>query len=189
MPVAVRRSKKTRRIPFLRPSHRVRLLLRGACIGVRSALRVTILSAQSIRKRGIFTPFHERTRQNGLTFGLSACGYDVRIGQAVYIPAGGFVLASTLEHFDIPPDLAALVKDKSTWARRGICVQNTVAEPGWRGYLTLEITNHSSTSLFIDRGDPIAQIILELLDEPTEAPYAGKYQDQANRPVEAIIDR
>jgi hypothetical protein len=28
-----------------------------------------VLSAQSIRKRGIFTPFHERTKAHGMTFG------------------------------------------------------------------------------------------------------------------------
>ena len=34
-----------------------------------------ILSGQSIRKRCIFTPFCERTRQNGMSYGLSAAGY------------------------------------------------------------------------------------------------------------------
>jgi dCTP deaminase len=26
-----------------------------------------------------------------------------------------------------------IVHDKSTWARRGLVVQNTVIEPGWHG--------------------------------------------------------
>ena len=38
-----------------------------------------ILSGQSIRKRGIFTPFNERTKHNGMSYGLSMAGYDVRV--------------------------------------------------------------------------------------------------------------
>lgn len=33
-----------------------------------------ILSAQSIRKRGIFTPFSERTKEFGMSYGLSSAG-------------------------------------------------------------------------------------------------------------------
>ena len=149
---------------------------------------MTVMSAQSIRRRGIFTPFHERSTANGMTFGLSSCGYDVRIAEYVHLEPGGFVLASTIEHFDIPRDLVAMVKDKSTWARRGICVQNTCAEPNWRGHLTLEITNHSREPIDIEAGSPIAQIILELLDEPTEQPYRGRYQDQAAGPQPARFE-
>jgi hypothetical protein len=39
------------------------------------------------------------------------------------------------------------------------------------------------------RGCPIAQIIFHILDEPTEAPYEGKYQDQRSGPVPAIFER
>ena len=43
----------------------------------------------------------------------------------------------------MPSDVLGQVCDKSTWARRGVAVQNTIIEPGWRGYLTVELTNHS----------------------------------------------
>jgi dCTP deaminase len=147
---------------------------------------MTILSGQSIRRRGIFTPFHERTVANGMTFGLGPAGYDVRIREPLYLYPRDYVLASTIEHFDMPPDLLGRVMDKSSWARRGITVQNTCIEPGWCGWLTLEIANHSRQPVEIPAGAPIAQIILELLDEPTEAPYSGRYQCQPARPVPAI---
>jgi dCTP deaminase len=147
-----------------------------------------ILSAQSIRRAGIFTPFHERTVAFGMTFGLSGAGYDVRIAEAIDILPGGFALASTIEHFSVPDNIVAIVHDKSTWARRGVVVQNTVAEPGWRGYLTLEITNHGQETIAIKAGMPIAQIILHWLDDLTDQPYVGKYQDQPARPLEAILD-
>jgi deoxycytidine triphosphate deaminase len=36
---------------------------------------------------------------------------------------------------------------------------------------------------------PIAQVIFELLDLPTEKPYRGKYQYQGTEPVEAIFEK
>lgn len=147
-----------------------------------------ILSAQSIRARGIFTPFCERTRAHGMTYGVGPAGYDVRIAESVIIAPSGAVLASTLEHFDMPIDLLGKVADKSTLARKFLVVQNTIIEPGWRGFLTLELSNHGGEPIAIDAGSPIAQIILHLLDAPTEQPYAGKYQDQRSGAVDAIYE-
>jgi dCTP deaminase len=148
-----------------------------------------ILSAQSIRRRaGMIEPFHERTVHRGMSYGLSHAGYDIRVLQTIVLQPGGFVLASTIEHFAIPSDLCAMVKDKSTWARRGLALQNTIAEPGWSGFLTLELSNHSHETIEILTGDPIAQMVFMRLDEPTESPYAGKYQDQPNKPVPAVME-
>jgi dCTP deaminase len=139
-------------------------------------------------RKGMITPFYERRVRGGISFGLSAAGYDIRIDQFCVIEPGGFVLASSAERFDIPDDILAEVKDKSTWARLGIAVQNTVIEPGWCGHLTLEISNHSGVEVRIDDGSPIAQIIFHQLAEATEAPYRGKYQNQEAGPVEAIFE-
>lgn len=149
---------------------------------------MSVLSAQTIRQRGIFTPFHERTTFNGMTFGLGPSGYDVRVAEDLILYRGRSVLASTMEHFNMPTDCLAYVKDKSTLARRFVFVQNTVIEPGWRGYLTLEITCESDETVHLPPGTPIAQIIFHLLDEPTESPYQGKYQDQARGARAAILE-
>lgn len=140
---------------------------------------MTILSAQSIRKRvGMIYPFYRRRVAHGLTYGLGPAGYDVRVDRDLIMWPFRFVCADTIEWFDIPLDLKPNVQDKSSWARRGIAVQNTTLEPGWHGYLRLEITNHSWWFVRIRHGAPIAQIEFNLLDEPTEQPYTGRYQDQ-----------
>jgi dCTP deaminase len=146
-----------------------------------------ILPAQAIRKIKPVSPFCERTCHNGMTFGLGPAGYDVRLAETVVVGAK-FVLASTLEHFDMPTDLLGQVTDKSTWARRGVAVQNTIIEPGWRGYLTVELTNHGGEPIEIQAGDPIAQIVFFRLEAPTERPYQGKYQDQEAGPQPARLD-
>lgn len=148
-----------------------------------------ILSAQSIRKRkGMIWPFFERSRAHGRTYGLSAAGYDVRIAQTIWLWPFWGRLASTIEHFSIPNDLIMRVHDKSTWARCFVLVQNTVGEPGWHGTLTLELTRFLPWPVRIKAGTPIAQIMFELLDEPTEQPYDGKYQGQGRRPTPAILE-
>jgi len=145
-----------------------------------------ILPAQYIRIYKPIKPFCERTKSWGMSYGLSAAGYDIRIAEDIMLFKGDFKLASSLEEFNMPNNLLAYVKDKSTWARQGLAVQNTFIEPGWKGYLTLELTNHSQLPITLRSGMPIAQIIFHQLIEPTEQPYDGKYQNQsagAQRPI------
>ena len=164
-----------------------------------------ILPAQHIRKRavelGMIVPFSERTIFNGKTFGLGPATYDCRCRQSLILhpygmntfePSGtharahGFVLASTIEWVNLPNNIRATVCDKSSWARKGLAVQNTKIDPGFRGHITLELSNHGHEKIVIDEGDAICQLEFALLLEPTEMPYSGKYQDQPDRPVEAI---
>jgi dCTP deaminase len=147
-----------------------------------------ILPDWMIRDAQITAPFHERTVQNGMSFGVSSAGYDVRVKQETLLRPGDFALLSTVEHFTMPGDVLAIVHDKSTWARRGLALQNTVIEPGWRGFLTLEATNHSPNWIKIEAGDPIAQIVFHQMAAPPEAGYGGKYMDQPDEPVSARVE-
>src|SRR5438045_553731 len=88
----------------------------------------------------------------------------------------------------MPNDVMAIVHDKSTWARRGVAVQNTVIQPGSRGWLTLEITVHAWRFLRIRAGTPIAQLVFHRLEAPTERGYNGKYQNQRRGPQPAIFE-
>lgn len=122
---------------------------------------------------------------HGVSYGLGEAGYDLRIKQAVTLhPLRRFALASTVERFEMPTNLVAIIHDKSTWARRGLSVFNTVVEPGWCGWLTLELVYHGCGILRIPAGAGIAQAVFHQLVEPAE--YSGKYQDQPDRPVAAI---
>lgn len=142
-----------------------------------------ILPAQMIRKIKPLEPFVERSVHNGMSYGLSHAGYDVRIEESITLaPHRRFSLASTMERFQMPTNIVGMVHDKSSWARRGISLFNTVIEPGWHGYLTLEIAYHGDEYEMIKAGDPIAQIIFMHTIEPVERPYSGKYQNQEAGP-------
>lgn len=160
---------------------------------------MTILSGQTImRRRPILDPqprTEVRVRDRRFSHGCSPAGYDLRLDQvqgveqigdsAWRLAPGQFALASAIEEFDMPADLLGVVHDKSTWARLGLACQNTVIEPGWRGFLTLELTNHSPKPITLPGGVGICQVIFHVLDEATYHPYDGKYQDQAAGPQEA----
>lgn len=129
----------------------------------------------------------EKRREHGVSYGLGEAGYDLRIKQAVTLgPGRRFTLASTVERFQMPPDLVGIVHDKSTWARLGLSVFNTVVEPGWEGWLTLELVYHGDQTLHIPEGAGIAQVIFHRIEQP--ASYDGKYQGQADEPVAAIME-
>lgn len=146
---------------------------------------------------------NDKMRQHGVSFGLSEAGYDIRIKQDVRFykatdddPAevfidgefftGNFALASAIDEFQMPSDLVGIVHDKSTWARQGLSVFNTVIEPSWRGFLTLELVYHGRGGLHIPAGAGIAQVIFHRTVE--YAAYDGKYQNQADMPVEAKME-
>lgn len=151
----------------------------------------------------LITPFSERGLAGGRSYGLASCSYDCRAAQSALLKPGENVLVSTMEMFNMPPDVCGSVLDKSSWARLGLSAFNTHLDPGWRqlehpdsgillpNHLTVELFNASKKPIEIVTGDPICQVKFEWLDAPTELPYSetGKYQSQPNKPIPAILER
>ena len=147
----------------------------------------------------------EKHTAHGVTYGATECGYDIRLRQTVHFTKwegvvvttgegptakceyqpGKFALASSMEEFQMPNNLMAVVHDKSSWARRGLSVFNSCIEPGWNGFLTIELVYHGREDLIIPAGSGIAQVIFHDLTEA--AAYKGRYQGQADKPVSAIL--
>ena len=147
-----------------------------------------ILSGETLRAIQPVMPFREHGRAHGRSYGVSHAGYDISLDQDVWLWPKGFQLASTIEWFCMPDDALGVVHDKSTNIRLGIAVHNTVIEPNWRGYLTLEISNQLWRPRLLKRGTPIAQVIFHRVDKPVDGYVGGKYQNQARGPQAAILD-
>jgi dCTP deaminase len=150
---------------------------------------MAVLSAQSIRANVYIYPWAERTiHPCGMSYGLSASGYDLRIKDSVYLAPLEFALVTTMEEIELPSWAQGILLDKSTFARRGLSCFNTKFEPGWRGYPTVELVNLGRMGIKIEAGEPLCQMEFHELDEPTELVYNGKYQNQEQKPVEAIFE-
>lgn len=157
-------------------------------------------------------PFADQQVRDGvISFGVSSYGYDFRIadefriftnvnntivdpknfdssslvdfkGDICVIPANSFVLAKSVEYFRIPEKVMTVCVGKSTYARCGIIINVTPLEPGWEGYVTLEVSNTAPLPARIYANEGIAQVLFFESDEDCETSYAdkkGKYQAQS----------
>ena len=152
-----------------------------------------------------------------ISYGLSSFGYDMRVADQweiwprhfdtldpkevgrtitakhhagfIVLKPGGFVLCRSVEHFVIPDDVSVVVVGKSTYARCGIIVNVTPLEAGWRGYVTIELSNTNTVPVKVYANEGIAQCIFHQGERPrvTYADRHGKYQDQAADIVKARV--
>lgn len=97
-----------------------------------------------------------------------------------FIPPHGFVLAKTVEYFKMPNNVMGICVGKSTYARCGLVVNVTPIEPGWEGYITLELSNTTDSNIRVYCNQGIAQLCFFRGSEPdkTYADKRGKYQGQ-----------
>jgi dCTP deaminase len=159
----------------------------------------------------LIEPFEEgQVRKGVVSYGVSSYGYDTRVSDefkiftnvnssivdpkdfdpasfvdvkrdVCIVPPNSFALAHTVEYFRMPRNVLAICLGKSTYARCGIIVNVTPFEPGWEGYVTIEISNTTPLPAKIYANEGIAQVIFFEADEECAVSYAdraGKYQKQ-----------
>jgi dCTP deaminase len=162
-------------------------------------------------EHGMIEPFVEKqARGDVISYGVSSYGYDMRVADefkvftnvhsavvdpkafaedsfvdlqtdVCIVPPNSFALARSVEYFRIPRGVLTLCVGKSTYARCGIITNVTPFEPGWEGYVTLEISNTTPLPAKIYANEGIAQVLFFEADEECEVSYAdkkGKYQGQ-----------
>ncbi len=112
---------------------------------------------------------------------------DITVKDYYDISPHSFVLATTCEFINMPNDAIAIVLGKSTYARDAIITNFTPLEAGWRGHITIEISNMTDSFNRIYVGQGIAQIVFFQLSGPVRASYNGAYQDQDETPRNALI--
>ena len=92
---------------------------------------------------------------------------------------GHFVLATTMESFDLPDNLTAFVEGRSSLGRMGLFIQNAGwVDPGFQGEITLELFNANRCAIELKAGRRVGQLVFAELDGAALHPYNGKYQGQ-----------
>lgn len=96
-----------------------------------------------------------------------------------------FALASTIERVEIPDDLVAHVDGRSSLGRLALLIHATAGfvDPGFKGNVTIELSNVGKMPIALYPGMRICQISFETLSSVSELPYGhpsrnSKYQDQ-----------
>jgi dCTP deaminase len=164
-----------------------------------------LLVDKDIKRLIHIEPFAEGIKRDGvISYGLTSCGYDVRLGtrfklfngnytgvidpknlnqdafitfersEAVFIPGGGYLLGESVEEFIIPRNIAVLCIGKSTYARVGCSINVTPGEPEWKGRWTIEIENASPVPMCVYPNEGIMQCLFIRTVGTCEVSYADK---------------
>ncbi len=92
---------------------------------------------------------------------------------------GQFVLATTMEYFELPDNLTAFVEGRSSLGRMGLFIQNAGwVDPGFKGEITLELFNANRCAIELKSGRRIGQLVFAEMDQSAKNPYSGKYNGQ-----------
>ena len=105
-------------------------------------------------------------------------------GEEFILHPGDFVLGTTIERVEIPSDLIAHVEGRSSLGRLAVVIHATagIVDPGYKGQITLELSNLGTAPVALTPGMRVSQLIFTELKTPAERPYGAergsKYQDQ-----------
>ena len=106
---------------------------------------------------------------------------------------GEFVLGQTVEWVELPVDLVARLEGKSSLGRLGLLIHSTAGyvDPGWKGNLTLELSNVANLPIALYFGMRIGQISFLRLTSPVDRPYGSpelrsRYQGQSEPTASAF---
>ncbi|MGA2121033.1 MAG: dCTP deaminase [Methanoregula sp.] len=101
--------------------------------------------------------------------------YDLRAASDISLAQGKCALVPTLEWVELPTDLAGTLRCRSSFGRQGVLLGAGYIDPGFRGQLTLCLTNIGS-DLIVRKNDRIVQMILHEVRGGGDR-YSGRYQD------------
>ena len=106
---------------------------------------------------------------------------------------GEFVLGQTHEWVELPDDLVARLEGKSSLGRLGLLIHSTAGyvDPGWKGNLTLELSNVANLPIALYSGMRIGQISFFKMSSSVDRPYGSpdlgsKYQGQSEPTASAF---
>ncbi|MBC7112795.1 MAG: dCTP deaminase [Candidatus Methanomethyliales bacterium] len=110
---------------------------------------------------------------------ISPSGYDLRSAISVDIKPKSAILIHTVETVELSPYICGQIFIRSSFAREGVFGSFAFVDPGFKGQLTLSISNFGDGTIRINAGEKVAQIVFMRLINPSVRPYEGKYQNSS----------
>jgi dCTP deaminase len=111
----------------------------------------------------------------------------------IIIHPGEFILASVYEYVELPDNIVGQIHGRSSIGRLGLIIHTSAGyvDPGYKGYLTLEIINVNKVPIKIYPKTKVAQIVF-IETESSEVPYdkrkGSKYLNEEGA-TESLISK
>ena len=83
------------------------------------------------------------------------------MAEATTLRCGACALVPSIERVELPADLAATLRCRSSFARRGVLIGGGFVDPGFRGQLTLCLTNMGAEPVTLAEGDRVVQMVIQ----------------------------
>ena len=120
--------------------------------------------------------------ENGKPYYYGFTENTYAMGDVITLLPGHFYIAHSIEFFRMPSHVAGHVYMRSTLGRRAVeHLHAGLAEPGWSGHMTFEVTALVETQVVI--GERIAQVEFVLTSQPVN--YDGNYNGQVGPTIAA----
>ena len=126
------------------------------------------LGPHPVKPALVITPYSPECQQ--------PASYDLRAAEDILLARGTVSLVPTIEWVELPVDLAGTLRCRSSFGRRGVLLGGGFVDPGFRGTLTLCLTNMGKDDIPVKRSDRVVQMVLHEVLNGNEC-YAGRYQD------------
>ena len=114
----------------------------------------------------------EEQRKTPETESIAKHGKDKHIT----LKPGDFVLVKTIEKVNLPSDIAAIFRPRSTLQRCGVGLFTATASPGYSGELTFGMSNLGKNNFNLELGARIVHIIFFNTGENISS-YRGQWQN------------
>ncbi len=101
----------------------------------------------------------------------------------VVIKPGEYYLVQTLESVNTPEDLMPMIYPRSSLFRAGLLLLNSKTDPGYKGSLTMGLTNLSPFEVRLQMGARICNMVFYKIEGKTVS-YRGQHQGGRVTPEE-----
>jgi dCTP deaminase len=136
----------------------------GSCGGAENTQSLSPATGRDL----IISPFSQEC--------LQPASYDLRVAHDMVLPRGTCTLVPTLEWVELPVDLAATLRCRSSFGRKGVLIAAGFVDPGFRGQLTLCLVNMGAEDVPVYKNNRVVQMIIHEVKGGNRL-YDGRYQD------------
>ena len=107
---------------------------------------------------------------------------EINVDKSVHLSKGAYRITYN-EYVNIPKDLIAIARPRSTMLRYGATVSTALWDAGYEGQGKSLLTVQNEAGLVLQKNARIVQLVFLRLAKPVETGYTGTYLGEKNREI------